>query len=44
MDDYHKPYGALKQAEDATLIDSTNMSIDEVVENICRLIQEKLKK
>lgn len=32
----------LKQAEDAILVDSTNMTIDEVVEEIERIIKEKI--
>lgn len=32
--DMHKPYGALKKAEDAIVIDSTNLTIEEVVEKI----------
>ena len=32
--DMHKPYGALKKADDAIVVDSTNLSIEEVVEKI----------
>ena len=32
----------LKQAEDAILVDSTNMTIDEVAEEIERIIKEKI--
>lgn len=32
----------LKQAEDAIYIDSSDMSIDEVVEKICEIIKEKI--
>lgn len=41
-DDYHRPFGALKKAEDAILVDSTSMTIDEVVDHICDLINEKM--
>ena len=40
-DDFHRPYGALKQAEDAIYVDSTNMSIDEVVSEIINIIDDK---
>lgn len=36
--DMNKPFGALKKAEDAIIIDSTNLTIDEVVEKIKKLI------
>ena len=34
----------LKKADDAIVVDSTNMSIDEVVETILKIIDEKLEK
>jgi cytidylate kinase len=40
--DMHKKVGALKKANDAIVIDSTNLTIDEVVEEIKKEIQ-KLK-
>lgn len=40
--DMHKKVGALKKAEDAIVIDSTNLSIEEVVERIKNMI-EKIK-
>ncbi len=40
--DKHKEVGALKQAEDAIYIDSSNMTIDEVVEKIKKLIKKFL--
>ena len=33
----------LKQAEDAILVDSTNMTIEEVVEKIEKIIKQKMK-
>ena len=42
--DMHKPYGALKKAEDAIYIDSSNMTIDEVVNKVITLIKEKYNK
>ena len=41
--DKSKPIGALKQAEDAVYIDSSNLSIDEVVEQIVEVIKERLE-
>ena len=38
--DMHKPYGALKKADDAIVVDSTNLSIGEVVENIKNIIKD----
>ena len=38
--DMHKEVGALKRTEDQVYIDSTNMSIDEVVNKIISLIEE----
>lgn len=37
--DMHKPIGALKRTPDQTYIDSTNMTIDEVVEEIIKDIK-----
>lgn len=37
--DMNKPFGALKKADDAYVIDSTNLTIDEVVEKIKKLIK-----
>ena len=37
--DMHKPVGALKKADDAVVIDSSNLSIDEVVEKVKELIK-----
>lgn len=39
--DSHREIAPLKQAEDAIYIDSTNMSIDEVVEEIIGIINKK---
>lgn len=38
--DKNKPVGALKKAEDAVLVDTTNKTIDEVVEEIKELIEK----
>lgn len=38
--DMHKPYGALKKADDAVVVDSTNLSIEEVVEKIKNIIKD----
>ena len=38
--DMHKKFGALKKAEDAILIDTSNLSIDEVVEKVKGLIRK----
>ena len=38
--DMHKTYGALKKADDAILVDSTNLSIEEVVEKIKNIIKD----
>lgn len=40
--DSHREFSPLKQAEDATLVDSSNMTIDEVVSAIYKLVEEKL--
>lgn len=39
--DSHREISPLKQAEDAIYIDSTNMTIDEVVEEIVNIIKKK---
>ena len=36
--DMHKKVGALKKANDAIIIDSTSLTIDQVVENIKKLL------
>ncbi len=38
--DMHKPYGALKKADDAIVVDSTNLNIEEVVEKIKNIIKD----
>ena len=40
----HKPMGALKVAEDAIIVDTTNLSIDEVKEKVEKIILEKINK
>ena len=40
-DDSHRAASPLCQAEDAILLDSTRMSIDEVVEKILSLMKER---
>ena len=39
--DMHKEVGALKRTEDQIYIDTTNLSIDEVVEKMIQIIKEK---
>ena len=39
--DMHKPVGALKVAEDAVVVDTTNLGIEEVYEEIKKLIEAK---
>ena len=39
--DSHRAIAPLKQAEDAVLVDTTNLSIEEVVDEVCRLVEEK---
>lgn len=39
--DMHKKVGALKKAKDAVVIDSTNLTVDQVVEKIIQMIDEK---
>lgn len=41
--DMHKKVGALKKAKDAIVIDTTNLTIDQVVEKIIKIIEEKRK-
>ena len=41
--DMHKEIGALKKAEDSIVVDSTHMTIDEVVEEIIKIIETKKK-
>lgn len=38
--DMHKPYGALKKADDAIVIDSSNLTIEEVVEKVMKIIKD----
>ena len=38
--DMHKPYGALKKADDAIVVDSTKLSIEEVVVKIKNIIKD----
>ena len=38
--DMHKPVGALKRTEEQIYIDSTNMTIDEVVEKMISIIEK----
>ncbi len=40
--DMTREHSPLRQAEDAVLVDSSDMSIDEVVDKICALAQEKM--
>ncbi len=40
--DSEREIAPLKQADDAIYIDSSNMTIDEVVETICKIIKEKV--
>ena len=39
--DSHRDYAPLRQAEDAVLIDTTHMTIDEAVEAVLRALEEK---
>ena len=41
--DMHKKVGALKKADDAIVIDSSNLTIDEVTEKIEDIIKNKIK-
>ena len=38
--DMHKKVGALKKADDTIIVDSTNLTIDQVVEKIKNIIKE----
>ena len=38
----HKKFGALKRADGAIYIDTTNMTINEVVDKVKKLIQDKM--
>lgn len=40
--DMHRETAPLKQAEDAVLVDSTNLSLDEAVAEITKLIRERI--
>ncbi len=40
--DMNREVSPLKQAEDAVLVDSSDMTIDEVVERICSLFEDKI--
>lgn len=40
--DMHRKHSPLKQAEDAVLIDSSDMTITEVVDEVMRIISEKI--
>ena len=40
--DMNRPISPLKQAEDAVLVDTSDMTIDEVVAAIMRIIEEKI--
>ena len=42
--DRQKPMGALKFAEYAIIVDTTNLSIDEVKEKVEKIILEKINK
>ncbi len=41
--DMHRENSPLRQANDATLVDSSNMSLDETVDTILNLVKEKMK-
>ena len=41
--DSHRAFAPLKPAEDSVLLDTSNLSIEEVVDEIIRIINEKLK-
>jgi cytidylate kinase len=41
--DMHRDHSPLKKAEDAVFIDSTRRSVEEVVEEMVRIIKEKMK-
>ena len=39
--DSHRDYAPLKQAEDAVLIDTTHMTIDQAVETVLKALEAK---
>jgi len=41
--DMNREVAPLRQAEDAVLVDSSDMNIDQVVDEIIRIYQEKTK-
>ena len=41
--DSHRDFAPLKQAEDAICLDTSDMTIEEVVAEVIRIIQEKVK-
>jgi cytidylate kinase len=41
--DSNRELNPLRQAEDAILLDTTNLNIDQVVEEIVKIINERLK-
>ncbi len=43
-DDSHRPVAPLKQTKSHVLVDSSDMTIDEVVETMRRIVEEKCKK
>ncbi len=42
--DSNRKINPLKQSEDAILIDTSNFTIEEVVDKICTIIKKRLKK
>ena len=42
--DMHREFAPLRQAEDAVVVDTTNMTIDEVADTIIRYFHEKINK
>ncbi len=42
--DSHREVAPLKQADDAILLDTTNMTIDEVIEAVKKVVEEKVSK
>ncbi len=41
--DSHREHSPLKKAEDAISIDSTHRSVEEVVEEMIRVVEERMK-
>ena len=39
--DMHREHSPLKQAEDAVLLDTSSMTLDQVVEEILKIVREK---